>query len=83
MPKTHFLLFLICIFIFSLAFILQNDRGRRHPLTLWQQLHGDNILVDGSVEVLKTLDENLGGDWQVYFHRQKEILLKLFIHKWT
>lgn len=58
----HFLLLLVSIVFFSLAFILEQHRGRSHPLALWKQLQGNNILVDGSVEVLKTLDENLVGD---------------------
>lgn len=61
----HFLLFLIRIVFFRLAFILENDRGWCHPLTPWKQLQGNNILVDSSVEVLKTLDENLVGDRRV------------------
>lgn len=58
----HFLLFLVSIGVFRLAFILEQDRGRSHPLTLWEQLQGNDILVDGSVQVLETLDENLVAD---------------------
>lgn len=54
------LLLLFSIIVLCCAFVLQHDWGGRHPLIPRQQLHGNHILVHCSVEVLKTLDENLG-----------------------
>lgn len=58
----RFLLFLGSLVSLRLAFVLEEDRGRSRPLALREELQGNHVLVDGSVEVLETLDENLVGD---------------------
>ena len=54
------LLFLCVVFIFGFPLIEQDHRGGRHPLFPRQQLDGDHVLMDGPVQVVEALQNNLG-----------------------